>query len=217
MRLLILSFSIGCCPAFGPRNLYSVARGRRDTNAANYHALGARGGNFAPARLFRRGGRFCRQALLNARVDGARACFIATQPGRFHGPLLTRGDLQLNRETRRVRRGLRNVRLRRKEFGLLECILERPGGIFSRRQLLDHVWGQSADIDDRAVDVYCDVFQSVVDRLRARSDPHRARDGLCLRRGVRQTLILASSQIARDQLETIGSKPYRMRLNPSLQ
>jgi two-component system phosphate regulon response regulator PhoB len=33
-------------------------------------------------------------------------------------------------------------------------MLERPGGIFSRPQLLDHVWGQSVDIDDRAVDVY---------------------------------------------------------------
>ena len=72
----------------------------------------------------------------------------------FAGQLLTRGDLHLDRETRRVRRGLRNVHLRPKEFGLLECMLERPGGIFSRRQLLDRVWGRSVHIDDRAVDVY---------------------------------------------------------------
>ena len=40
----------------GPRNLYPVARVRRDTNAAHYHALHARGGSLALARLFRRGG-----------------------------------------------------------------------------------------------------------------------------------------------------------------
>ena len=39
-----------------PRKLYPVARVRRDTNAAHYHALHARGGSLALARLFRRGG-----------------------------------------------------------------------------------------------------------------------------------------------------------------
>ena len=68
--------------------------------------------------------------------------------------LLTRGDLQLDRQTRRVRRGLRNVHLSPKEFGLLECLLERPGGVFSRQQLLERVWGPSVDITDRAVDVH---------------------------------------------------------------
>jgi two-component system, OmpR family, phosphate regulon response regulator PhoB len=68
--------------------------------------------------------------------------------------LLTRGDLQLDRDTRRVRRGFRNVRLSRKEFGLLECLLERPGSIFPRKHLLERVWGPSIDITDRAIDVY---------------------------------------------------------------
>jgi two-component system, OmpR family, phosphate regulon response regulator PhoB len=90
--------------------------------------------------------------------------------------LLTRGDLQLDRDTRRVRRGLRNVHLRRKEFGLLECMLERPGGIFSRPQLLDHVLGQSVDIDDRSVDVY-------VGRLRKALSTGSERDPILTVRG----------------------------------
>ena len=94
----------------------------------------------------------------------------------FAGQLLTRGDLQLDRDTRRVRRGLRNVHLRRKEFRLLECMLERPGGIFSRRQLLDHVWEQSVDIDDRAVDVY-------VGRLRKALSTGSERDPILTVRG----------------------------------
>ena len=44
--------------------------------------------------------------------------------------VLTRGDLQLDHQTRRVRRGLRDVHLRPREFRLLECLLERPGASF---------------------------------------------------------------------------------------
>jgi two-component system, OmpR family, phosphate regulon response regulator PhoB len=67
---------------------------------------------------------------------------------------LTRGDLQLDPKTRRVRRGLRYIHLRPKEFGLLKCLAERPGSIFSRQQLLERVWGTSVDITDRTVDVH---------------------------------------------------------------
>ena len=68
--------------------------------------------------------------------------------------LLTRGDLQFDHQTRRVRRGLRDVYLRPTEFRLLECLLERPGSVFSRRHLLERVWGLSVDVTDRAVDVH---------------------------------------------------------------
>jgi two-component system phosphate regulon response regulator PhoB len=89
---------------------------------------------------------------------------------------LTRGDLQFDQQTRRVRRGLRDVHLRPTEFRLLECLLERPGAIFSRQQLLDHVWGQSVDIGDRAVDVY-------VGRLRKALSTGRERDPILSVRG----------------------------------
>jgi two-component system phosphate regulon response regulator PhoB len=56
--------------------------------------------------------------------------------------LLIRGDLQLDHESRRVCRGLRDVRVSRTEFRLLECLLERPGNVFYRKHLLERVWGQ---------------------------------------------------------------------------
>ena len=67
---------------------------------------------------------------------------------------LTRGDLQLDRQTRRVRRGSRDVYLRPAEFRLLECLIERPGAVFSRQHLLERVWGPTVDITDRTVDVH---------------------------------------------------------------
>jgi two-component system phosphate regulon response regulator PhoB len=67
---------------------------------------------------------------------------------------LNAGDLDLDRETRRVRCGERDIHLSPTLFRLLELLMEKPGRVFSRAQLLDGVWGQYAEIDDRTVDVH---------------------------------------------------------------
>jgi two-component system, OmpR family, phosphate regulon response regulator PhoB len=85
------------------------------------------------------------------------------------GHLLSRGDLQLDHQTRRVRRGLRDVHLRPTEFRLLECMLERPGSVFSRQHLLERVWGPFVDVTDRVVDVH-------IGRLRKALSTGRERD-----------------------------------------
>ena len=90
--------------------------------------------------------------------------------------LLTRGDLQLDHQTRRVRRGSRDVHLRPTEFRLLECLLERPGSVFSREHLLERVWGPSVEITDRTVDVH-------IARLRKALSTGRERDPILNVRG----------------------------------
>jgi two-component system phosphate regulon response regulator PhoB len=67
---------------------------------------------------------------------------------------LNAGELELDRETRRVRRAGREIHLGPTEFRLLEYLMEKPGRVFSRAQLLDSVWGLSAEIDERTVDVH---------------------------------------------------------------
>ena len=89
---------------------------------------------------------------------------------------LTRGDLQLDHQTRRVRRGLRDVHLRPTESRLLECLLARPGVVFSRQHLLERVWGPSVDVTDRAVDVH-------IGRLRKTLSTGRERDPIVSVRG----------------------------------
>ena len=54
----------------------------------------------------------------------------------------------------RVSRGNQSIDLGPTEFRLLRFLLERPGRVFEREQLLDHVWGQDADIEPRTVDVH---------------------------------------------------------------
>jgi two-component system, OmpR family, phosphate regulon response regulator PhoB len=68
--------------------------------------------------------------------------------------VLTFADIELDREKRRIFRAGREVDLGPTEFRLLEFLLERPGRVFSREQLLDGVWGNNIYIDERTVDVH---------------------------------------------------------------
>ncbi len=67
---------------------------------------------------------------------------------------LKAGDLVLNRMTRRVGRGARDVNLSPTEFRLLEQLMRNPGRVYTRSQLLDTVWGREAFVDERTVDVH---------------------------------------------------------------
>ena len=101
--------------------------------------------------------------------------------------VLTIGDLELDREKKRVSRSARPVDLGPTEFRLLEFLMERPGRVFSREQLLDGVWGSDIYIDERTVDVHVGRLRKALNRGHAsRSDPHRARRRLFARRPLRQ-------------------------------
>lgn len=64
------------------------------------------------------------------------------------------GDATLDRATHRVYRGEVEVRPGPTEFRLLEFLMQHPGRVFSRAQLLDKVWGEAVYIDERTVDVH---------------------------------------------------------------
>ena len=64
------------------------------------------------------------------------------------------GDIELDRDSHRVHRRSREVRLGPTEFRLLEFFMSSPGRVFSRSQLLDGVWGHDIYVDERTVDVH---------------------------------------------------------------
>jgi len=109
---------------------------------------------------------------LMARV---RALLRRSRPERI-AERLHAGDLDLDRVTRLVRRSDRIIHLGPTDFRLLEYLLERPGRVFSRAQLLDLVWGRSVEIDERTVDVH-------IGRLRKRLSKGRERDPIRTVRG----------------------------------
>lgn len=78
--------------------------------------------------------------------------------------LLKAGDLELDKETRRVRRGGREIHLGPTEFKLLEFLMQSPGRVYPREQLLDNVWGQDVYIDERTVDVHVGRLRKALTR-----------------------------------------------------
>ena len=105
----------------------------------------------------------------------------------------------------------RDIHLGPTEFRLLEYLLEKPGRVFTRAQLLDGVWGQSAEIDERTVDVHVGRLRKALSRGRERDpDPHRARHRLFLRRDLRQAV--SASLIGRGRWPRSRSSTRRTAL-----
>jgi two-component system phosphate regulon response regulator PhoB len=86
--------------------------------------------------------------------------------------VLTAGDIVLDRERRRVSRGGREILLGPTEFRLLEFLMQSPGRVYSREQLLDGVWGRDVYIDERTVDVHVGRLRKALNRGRE-PDPIR--------------------------------------------
>ncbi|WP_445082812.1 phosphate regulon transcriptional regulator PhoB [Chelativorans sp. YIM 93263] len=76
------------------------------------------------------------------------------------------GDITLDRESHRVYRRKNEIRLGPTEFRLLEFMMQHPGRVFSRSQLLDNVWGETIYIDERTVDVHVGRLRKAVNHGR---------------------------------------------------
>jgi two-component system phosphate regulon response regulator PhoB len=64
------------------------------------------------------------------------------------------GEIEMDLSSHRVFRAGDAISLRPVEFRLLRILLEHPGRVFSREQLLDAVWDRDAEIEPRTVDVH---------------------------------------------------------------
>jgi two-component system phosphate regulon response regulator PhoB len=67
---------------------------------------------------------------------------------------VSHGDIAMDRVAHRVRRGGREIHLGPTEFRLLDYLMQHPGRVFSREQLLDSVWGSDVYVEARTVDVH---------------------------------------------------------------
>ena len=89
-------------------------------------------------------------AELIARI---RAVLRRTQP-QLTSETLQFADLSMDLAAHRVRRQNRDVHLGPTEFRLLRHLLQHPGRVFTREQLLDAVWGHDVYVEPRTVDVH---------------------------------------------------------------
>ncbi len=87
---------------------------------------------------------------LTARV---RAVLRRIRPG-LAEDRVRHGDLSIDRVAHRVKRAGREIHLGPTEFRLLDYLMQHPGRVFSREQLLDAVWGSDVYVEARTVDVH---------------------------------------------------------------
>lgn len=70
------------------------------------------------------------------------------------GERLSFGDIILDAGEHRVFRGGQPLHLGPTEFRLLSTLMEKPGRVWTREQLLDRVWGRDIYVDSRTIDVH---------------------------------------------------------------
>ena len=87
---------------------------------------------------------------LSARV---RAVLRRIRPGLAEDRMQV-GDIVMDRVAHRVKRSGKEIHLGPTEFRLLDHLMQHPGRVFSREQLLDAVWGSDVYVEARTVDVH---------------------------------------------------------------
>ena len=95
-----------------------------------------------------------RELIARVRAMLRRPRAVATAPGPDQVTALAFADVVLDMESRQVTRAGTEVDLTRTEFDLLATLGARPRAAFTRRQLLDAVWGQGWYGDEHVVDVH---------------------------------------------------------------
>jgi len=82
------------------------------------------------------------------------------------------GSIVIDRVAHRVKRDGREVHLGPTEFRLLDYLMQHPGRVFSREQLLDAVWGADVYVEARTVDVHIGRLRKALN-VDADTDPIR--------------------------------------------
>ena len=78
------------------------------------------------------------------------------------GERLSWGDIVLDASEHRVFRAGHPLHLGPTEFRLLSTLMEKPGRVWTREQLLDRVWGRDIYVDSRTIDVHVGRLRKVL-------------------------------------------------------
>lgn len=79
--------------------------------------------------------------------------------------LLLVGSLKLDRITREVTCNQQAIELSSREFNLLEYLMRSPGRVFTRTQILEHVWGYDFNPNTNVVDVCIQRIRKKIDSI----------------------------------------------------
>ncbi|MEL6379278.1 MAG: phosphate regulon transcriptional regulator PhoB [Pseudomonadota bacterium] len=104
-------------------------------------------------------------------IARARAVLRRIRPGLVQDTVV-HGDITLDRTSHRVKRAEKEIHLGPTEFRLLEHLIQHPGRVFSREQLLNAVWGSDVFVEVRTVDVHIGRLRKALNKF-DQGDPIR--------------------------------------------
>ena len=111
-------------------------------------------------------------------VARVRARLRRNQAGHAVTEQAAHGEFEIDRDGHRIRFRGRPLELTRYEYMLLAALLQRPGAILSRAQLMDRGWDSDADSADRTVDTHIKTLRAKLRAAGAEADPIRTHRGL---------------------------------------
>ena len=88
----------------------------------------------------------------------------ATVTNGLSGNLLAAGDLQMDLDSKEVKRGEKLISLTAKEFQLLEYLLRNKNKTVSRAEIAIHVWDIDFDTNTNVIDVYINYVRNKIDK-----------------------------------------------------
>lgn len=88
------------------------------------------------------------------------------------------GGFEVDADGHRVRYCDRPLDLTRYELALLLALLQRPGAVLTRAQLLDRAWDDGGDSSDRTVDTHIKTLRAKLRAVSSDTDPIRTHRGI---------------------------------------
>ncbi|MEM8540892.1 MAG: response regulator transcription factor [Pseudomonadota bacterium] len=84
----------------------------------------------------------------------ARARALLRRAGKDIMPKIQLGKIEFDPAAKQILLGDELIDLPRREYALFEVLINSKGGVVSKAQILDHLYGTGADVEDSAVELY---------------------------------------------------------------
>jgi len=93
----------------------------------------------------------------------ARIKAVTRRPAEIKEKFLKVSDLKLYPDKFIVKRGTKNLKLKAKEFSLLEYLMINQGAYVSRQDIMEHVWDENADPFSNTIEVHIMKLRKKID------------------------------------------------------
>ena len=103
----------------------------------------------------------CRPFTPNELMTTIRSLLRKSRPI-FQDKVIEYSDIKMDLSTFKVLRGSKQVHLGPTEFKILQLFIQKPKNIYSRRQIIDYVWGVDKEIAHRTIDVHINRIRTLM-------------------------------------------------------